>query len=304
MARSADPEKQAQRAIRALDAIGTPRHGNTADGKIHSRGTARLYRQVFKTAAARCNEKFKTQLYHLSIDQAKTYLDERSNDIGQKQLNNERRALEMFLRHVRGDASLTIGYVHSEIPAIEKARAYTDAQVALLASFQSPRLSLSTRIADEAGLRAAELYTLRRIEERKPSAHRSWSPDCYRGREDWVRYTVKGKGGLVREVRLSPSLARELEARRLESPKTIHDRGIKLTTRYDLSGGKNFSNRFSETALKVMGWSEGAHGLRHSYAQRRIDELQGNGCRYPQALGIVSQELGHFRPDITEVYLR
>lgn len=304
MARSADPEKQATRAVRALSAIGTPRHANKADGKIHSLGTERQYKQIFKTAAAWCNEKFRTQLYHLSVDQAKEYLDERSNDIGQKQINNERHALEMFLREVRGDSSLTIGYVRSEVPAIEKARAYTDAQVSLLASFQSPRVSLSTRIAAEAGLRAAELFTLRRIEDRKPSSHRQWSSELFRGRESWTRYTVKGKGGLVREVRLSPELSRELEARRLDSPKTIHDRGIRLTTRYDLVGGKNYSNRFSETALRVMGWSEGAHGLRHSYAQKRIDELQGNGCRYPQALGIVSQELGHFRPDITEVYLR
>ena len=32
--------------------------------------------------------------------------------------------------------------------------------------------------------------------------------------------------------------------------------------------------------------------------------LQGLGYRYENALAVVSQELGHFRPDITEVYLR
>jgi len=46
------------------------------------------------------------------------------------------------------------------------------------------------------------------------------------------------------------------------------------------------------------------HANRHAYAQERMRELQGNGYPYRQSLAIVSQELGHFRPDITEVYLR
>ncbi|MDF5425801.1 site-specific integrase, partial [Vibrio parahaemolyticus] len=50
-------------------------------------------------------------------------------------------------------------------------------------------------------------------------------------------------------------------------------------------------------------WSTGAHGLRHSYAQERMSELQKN-MTYEKALEVVSQEMGHFRPDITEVYLR
>jgi hypothetical protein len=33
-------------------------------------------------------------------------------------------------------------------------------------------------------------------------------------------------------------------------------------------------------------------------------ELQSSGFPYRKALAVVSQELGHFRPDITEVYLR
>jgi hypothetical protein len=35
-----------------------------------------------------------------------------------------------------------------------------------------------------------------------------------------------------------------------------------------------------------------------------MNELQGRGMSYREALGTVSQELGHFREDITEVYLR
>ncbi|KAG1682859.1 Valine--tRNA ligase [Nymphon striatum] len=47
-----------------------------------------------------------------------------------------------------------------------------------------------------------------------------------------------------------------------------------------------------------------AHGLRHSYAQERMGELRSQGLTREYALEIVSQELEHFRPDITEIYLR
>ncbi|MDN4711067.1 site-specific integrase, partial [Vibrio parahaemolyticus] len=65
-----------------------------------------------------------------------------------------------------------------------------------------------------------------------------------------------------------------------------------------------WSNSFSAASKRVLGWSEGAHGLRHSYAQERMHELQKAGFNRDLALETVSQEMGHFRPEITEVYLR
>ncbi len=47
-------------------------------------------------------------------------------------------------------------------------------------------------------------------------------------------------------------------------------------------GYQSFSNIFSRDAIKHLGWSEGAHGLRHSYAQQRMDELQNSGQRYQE----------------------
>ena len=55
---------------------------------------------------------------------------------------------------------------------------------------------------------------------------------------------------------------------------------------------------------RTMGRSTGAHGLRHSYAQERMTELQNRGLLREVALETVSQEMGHFRPEITEAYLR
>jgi len=108
----------------------------------------------------------------------------------------------------------------------------------------------------------------------------------------------------VREVCLPRELAERLEEARLDEPKDVVDRGIEYQTRYDIGGGNAWSASFTRASERELGYSTGAHGLRHSYAQERVDELQGRGFRYPDALATVSQEMGHFRPDITEVYLR
>jgi hypothetical protein len=44
--------------------------------------------------------------------------------------------------------------------------------------------------------------------------------------------------------------------------------------------------------------------LRHSYAQDRVMELQTLRLSQEAAKEVVSQELGHFRPEITDTYLR
>jgi hypothetical protein len=97
-------------------------------------------------------------------------------------------------------------------------------------------------------------------------------------------------------------LAQQLEKCRLAQSIIVKDRTINYTQHYQIGGGKGWSNSFSAASNRVLGWSHGAHGLRHSYAQNRMDELQQQGLIYAAALGIVSQELGHFRPDITNVY--
>ena len=108
----------------------------------------------------------------------------------------------------------------------------------------------------------------------------------------------------MREVQIPRDLADRLEARRLDTPLRVTDRGINYQSHYDIGGGQRWSNSVSAAADRALGWSTGAHGLRHSYAQERMTELQNQGLTRDRALETVSQELGHFRPEITEVYLR
>ncbi|MDF5193233.1 site-specific integrase, partial [Vibrio parahaemolyticus] len=72
---------------------------------------------------------------------------------------------------------------------------------------------------------------------------------------------------------------------------------------YNIAGGHKFSDAFSKASSRALGYSNGAHGLRHSYAQNRYEQLANHFERI-DVMTIISQELGHFRPDITEVYLR
>lgn len=298
------PERQAAKAIKPLLALGQPRHQHRDDGRVHSVGTARQYESIFKGVATWLQANHDERLRDMSIAQASEYLAARADDIRQKQLNNERRALELHVRSTHKDASIVLDRHTSRVPDVEHSRAYSRDQIELIQSEQSTRMAFSTQLASEAGLRAEELLTLRRLDEQPVSSHRQWSEDRFRGRENWEQYSVRGKGGLVREVRFSQETARELEARRLPEPVHVTDRKIHHEKHFDVIGGKNFSNRFSSDAKQTLGWSEGAHGMRHSYAQQRMFELQSNGQDYRDALAIVSQELGHFRPSITEVYLR
>jgi len=168
---------------------------------------------------------------------------------------------------------------------------------------QSDKNALATELAWSAGLRAHELLTLQRSDKARASTHRHWSKERFQGREG-ERYIVIGKGGLRREVMVPSTLVDRLEARRLESARITTDRGIVYRQYYDVGGGNAWSKSFGEASTRALGWSHGAHGLRHSYAQDRMRELQAQGKRYNLARELVSQELGHFRGDIVEVYLR
>lgn len=234
------------------------------------------------------------------------YLEQRAEQVSQSTLNQERQALQVMMQLVTHqlapDARLPV--VQSEKQTIEQSRSYTTEQIALVVGAQNERNGLATEIAHAAGLRASELLTLQRIEERAPS-DRPAREEKFTGREPGARYTVHGKGGLIREIRLPTALAARLEVRRLDTPVRIDDRGVFRDSRYDIAGGHAWSRSFSAASDRVLGWSAGAHGMRHTYAQERYGELQARqGLSPHDAKETLSQELGHFRVEITECYLR
>lgn len=296
MARFASPEKQgAKQAANVMKQL----QGTV----IKSVGTVRNYEQALKNVAttlARSGESLK----NLTSETAKAYLTGRAAEVGQKTLDMERQAIQAMLQHVTHQLDQTerLEVIKSEHQQILESRAYTAEQVAMISASQTDKHSLATEIAHAAGLRAHELLTLAPASERAADP-RPALESKFEGR-DGVLYTVAGKGGLVREVMIPKDLAERLEERRLDEPKQAADRGVYYEQRYDIGAGKQFSDSFSKASDRALDWSTGAHGLRHSYAQERMNELQSRGYDRDTALETVSQEMGHFRPEITEVYLR
>lgn len=270
---------------------------------LKSAGTVRNYEASLTKVATYANETLQCGLREISIEQAHQYLIDRSVEVGQKTLDMERQAMQCMMQHISHKLApgQTLPVIKSEQTQILQGRAYTTEQASTIASAQNERNSLATEIAHAAGLRAHELNTLQRIEERQPD-DRPRHEMKFSGREGQL-YTVDGKGGLIREVLIPQHLADKLEERRFEHPQHTVDRNINYTTHYDIAAGKNWSNSYSAASNRTLGWSAGAHGLRHSYAQERMSELQRHLPR-TEALKVVSQEMGHFRPEITEVYLR
>lgn len=296
MARFRNPKDQARHALLSHIAHGVAKH-NSTDGKIHSLGTERAYRQAL-TGFARFLLKHKLgNLQHFTHEDAVAYLVFRCESVGQKTVDLDRQAMQLLFRKA-------LPTIKSERPQKLVSRAYTTVQAELIAQSQTQKYALSTRLALDAGLRAREILTLAPVEERKAATHRIFREDLFSGRQDVRLYTVIGKGGLVRVVAVGEALARELETRRLAVSRRVFDREIKYEQYYDLGGGKAWSDSFSRAAVRALGWSEGGHGLRHTFAQNRMDALLRFGYCYADALEVVSQELGHFRPDITEIYLR
>ena len=271
---------------------------------IKSVGTVRNYEEALSRVAQFANRELSIGLREITPEQATQYLEIRSEEVGQKTLDMERQAIQAMMhftsKKLTPEARLEV--VKSEHEQVLQSRSYTPDQVNLICESQRSHNALSTQIAHAAGLRGHELFTLQRIDERAPSERPALS-EKFQGREG-DRYTVMGKGGLIREVSLPRHLASKLESQRLDEPKNVTDRKIHYTQHYNISAGRAWATSFSRAAERTLGWSAGAHGVRHSYAQERMYELQNSGLNRDKALEVVSQEMGHFRPDITETYLR
>lgn len=307
----AKPKTQADRATKKM----------WLDGDLAGLGSSRTYSERLTVLGTWMKQNGGGALQDLTFKRAKQYLALRATQVSQKTLDADRQAIQALLRQTgklgkdqvlrdtvrlspKGvDVPPKATVIKSAIPQQLKPRAYSPEQVHALKHRMAPHNSLSVEIAHAAGLRAHELFTLARLDELAPDKRPADSAK-FAGREAHSRYVVTGKGGLIREVSIPSRLAERLEALRLAEPRVVRDRGILYEQRYAIGGGQALSEAFSRASRVALGYSSGAHGVRHSYAQQRHYELQvlvGDPLR---AKRIVSQEIGHHRPEITDVYLR
>lgn len=117
--------------------------------------------------------------------------------------------------------------------------------------------------------------------------------------------TVKGKGGRVRSIPVSPEVTVLLAERLDQVP-----RGHKLYVADDDPTDKAIQRmqdfiRSARPQVRDPGSQRPMthHGLRHSYAAGQYDHLRASGASHETARREVSQLLGHGRPDVTGIYL-
>ncbi|RQH05002.1 site-specific integrase [Paraburkholderia dinghuensis] len=262
---------------------------------VRSIGTERAYRQVVTAYLEWLrDQRIPLQTLH-TRDMLMEFIDEYAESHGQKSLDQARQALQKTF-------AVTLPTVESLVATVTRDRAYTFDELSQVIKYQTRKNQLATLLCFDAGLRAHECITLTRRCDGAPSTHRDWSPDRFAGLTDIVIYLVTGKGGLSREVAVSIELSDALLKLLRPAPVAIRDREVDYMSSFSIGGGQALSSSFSRASELALGWSRGLHGLRHSFARRRLATL----CALlppRDALLILSQELGHFRPAITLSYL-
>lgn len=303
-----NPADQAHWAVHKMQAHNEPREqARQEPGKVSSLGTTRSYEQSLKNLASHLRERREGDLRSVSRQQVENYLRERAAEVGQKQLDQDRQAAQAWLSNRDGESVKIPRSEHKSQQdesrnLANQSRVYQQQQLDRIQARLSDQNNLAVQVMRETGIRAHEVGTLGRPDE-QPADERNWRDDRFAGK-DGVTYTVKGKGGLVREVKLSRETAQRLEQARKSEPDTVKDRGINYQSRYNIGTGQALSQAFTRASVKELGWSAGIHSTRHVYAQERLDKVQEQGYTEQEGKEVVSQEVGHFRPETTDFYLR
>jgi integrase len=291
-----DPISAAARQVVAHHTThGMPRAEAKRRGSISSVGTERTYRDRIKSFYVwRGMMGLPTDGY-VSRSQLIEFLEQLAEIQSQKSVDQARQALQVVYK-------VSLPRIESELSDRRRDKYMPRSAIEKVLTVLSDSHSLSTLICLDAGLRASELLTIRRRDELSPTSGRNWSTRLFLGRTDYQVYCVEGKGGLVRAVALNNMLVDQLEQLRLDAPLKLRDREIIRLKLYDIPGGQNFSNLFSKKSFEALRTQYGAHSLRHTWAQNRFKVLTQH-AKHAEAMKILSQECGHFRPQVTFGYL-
>lgn len=189
-------------------------------------------------------------------------------------------------------------------------RAYTLNQITeIQLHLKTPQAKLAKQIILESSCRAKDLASLCLAEERPLVRARidQLHADRFTAREDWIKVSFIGKGGHHYISTISPQTAQALSQYRLTTPRDFRERNqenIVTKQYYDLPAGLKLSKQWCETAFWALGLKRGLHGLRHTFAQQRVRDLQNADMTCQKALECVSQQMGHYRASEVMTYLR
>lgn len=160
-------------------------------------------------------------------------------------------------------------------------RAYADPR-GIVEALPAGHIGLAGRFIQESGCRIAEGCRL------EPAQLKGLGIDQHTGRE-CGRIEVVGKGGNRYIISVSPRLYGEIR------------------NELAANGRLEVNQNHLRAAVRAIAGPEydqrGIHGLRYNYAQGRVRDLQAHGVSRDVSKAIVSEEMGHHRVAITEVYL-
>lgn len=286
-------EREAVKADLAAANIAATSQEIAARTVLHSPDSARQYASTWAQCGDYAKEVFGVKsLEKLTGEHVAAYLDFK-HELGQAKDTLDTQAahlgkLAAALEKWNGRNYDTIRQgVESMRPTIAEAperaladRAYSDPRL-VIAVLPVGDLQLAGRILYESGVRISEGT---RIEA---AQLRGIGFDKHTDRQvAWFEYT--GKGGKIGTGSISVPTYRELE-------KIVAEKGLFVVSQADF-----------RAALKEAAGSEydgrSAHGLRYNHAQERLHELQLHGMSRDQAKAVVSKEMNHERPEITELY--
>jgi hypothetical protein len=161
----------------------------------------------------------------------------------------------------------------ADCPVNNEPRAYADPN-AMIDALDSPQLQLVATMQLEYGLRIADATKL----------------DAGK---------IEGNILTVENSKNGQDLKVELRPETIEKINELADPDGKISIKQSV-----YRSELKEACESTGQKWNGTHGLRHNYAQDRMDTLTNEGKSWTEALYIVSEEMGHHRVDITLTYLR
>jgi hypothetical protein len=266
---------------------------------IHSFGTRDTYLDKWQELGRFCKEEFRMRdLEKLTTDHVRQFLAYKiemgvsyshwsGNAAAFAKLENALNAYsEKFNRGTSYNFRSAVNELRSEarleLPRFTGTRNY-DNPGRLIASICDSTHQLVARIQHESGLRVAGATNI------TAGQLKGLSKDAVTGKAVGL-IDYKGKGGKAGTAQVSASTYQRLE-------KHIFEQGT-LKVSVDA-----YRSSLKSSAQASGQEYNGSHGLRWNFAKERFSELQKSGIGYEKALGMVSNEMGHNRIEISEHYL-
>ena len=171
-------------------------------------------------------------------------------------------------------------------------RAYPDPE-GLYAAIQDAGLRLQAKLMGETGCRAEGVGAPARGSNPFTATNLLGMGTDQVSGDAAGRIVVTEKGGKHTEHFLKPETYRELEAHIAEHGQLVSPYRTFLRA---VEGAARATGQFAP--------GRGTHGLKHSFAQTRMNEAIGEGLSHEEAKQVVANEIAHNRMDSVDVYLR